>query len=268
MINFILPNNYFYNNLNNRLVDTQKNKSNLFQKNINFMGVNANLPFSIWNGGTLINDMFLDKIQIEDLYSTTISPLVINCSNIFISSTDIFNLKENIFLEKYQTGLNYIIVSDPNFLLLLKTKYPYYSYILSPDILQEELTKELIDNCDYIINYYNNINQNIPKNKLIIMLPMNITCYNCSNFLYCSQKEQENIYNFKTVSHFRNCQKNQIYELYLYNYNEFVKQGYTHVAFDDRAFPLKNNQLMAHFYADFFGIENQNHYLFSLLMEE
>ena len=155
MINFILPNSYFYNNLNNRLVDIQKNKSSLFQKNINFMGVNANLPFSIWNGGALINDIFLDKIQIEDLYITTTSPLIIDCSNIFISSTDIFNLKENIFLDNYHTGLNYIIVSDPNFLLLLKAKYPYYSYILSAHIPKEKITTEIINNCDYIINYYN-----------------------------------------------------------------------------------------------------------------
>ena len=66
MINFILPNSYFYNNLNNRLVDIQKNKSSLFQKNINFMGVNANLPFSIWNGGTLINDIFFILSALKD----------------------------------------------------------------------------------------------------------------------------------------------------------------------------------------------------------
>ena len=104
---------------------------------------------------------------------------MIDCSNIFISSTDIFNLKENIFLEKNHTGLNYIIISDPNFLQLLKAKYPYYSFILSPYFPSEEITNELINNCSYIMNFYNNINLNLPKDKLIIILPINKNCYHC-----------------------------------------------------------------------------------------
>ena len=267
MANFILPNEYFYGDFNNHLINLKIRNPNLFKEKINFIGTQANLPFSIWNGGTLINDKFLDKKGIEELYTTVEKPLVIDCSNIFISSTDIFNLKENIFLEKNHTGLNYIIISDPNFLLLLKSKYPYYSFILSPYVPEEEITEELINNCAYIMNYYNRINNNIPKNKLLIILPMNAQCYKCSNFFFCTKEEQENIYNFKTTSQFRNCQYNKIYPILIFNYNKLIEQGYLNFTFDDRAFPLYDNVLMAHFYADFFSAEGKNQEIFNLLME-
>lgn len=265
--NFILPNAYFYSQLNNCLVQSFKINTKLFKDKINFIGENANLPFSIWNGGTLINDKFLNKNEIEKLYELETLPLIIDCSNIFISASDIFNLKENIFLNKYHTGLNYIIISDPNFLILLKNKYPYYSFILSPYFPQENITNELIDKCTFIMNYYNNINSNIPKNKLLIILPINEICYMCKKFLYCSKEEQENIYNFKTISQFRGCIENQPYTLQILNYNIFNEKGYTNFIFDERAFPLRDQILMAHFYADFFGIQGHNQEVFSLLTE-
>ena len=267
MANCILPNQYIYNNLNNCLIDLNSTNPEFFRNKINFIGTDTNLPFSIWNGGTLINDKFLNKQQIEDLYATVYKPMVIDCSNIFISMQDVFNLKENIFLEKYHTGLNYIIISDPDFLLLLKAKYPYYSYILSPYFPAEKITNELIEQCSYIMNYYNNINPNIPKNKIIIILPINDTCFKCSNFFYCTKEEQSNIYNFKTISQFRTCKHNQNYALLLYHYDYFIEQGYQNFAFDDRAFPLDSIILMAHFYADFFGAEGKNSNIFNQLLE-
>jgi len=39
------------------------------------------------------------------------------------------------------------------------------------------------------MNYYNNINETIPKNKIIIILPINEICANCSEFLQCSKEE-------------------------------------------------------------------------------
>ena len=267
MANFILPNEYFFRNLNDHLVFLAEKSPELIKKNVNFMGIEANLPFSIWNGGTLINDKFMDSKQIEDLYSAIPKPLVIDCSNIFISSNDIFNLKENIFLEKYHTGLNYIIISDPNFLTLLKCKYPYYSFILSPYLPKEEITDELINSCSYVINYYNDINTKIPKNKLIIMFPINQKCYECTKFLNCSKKEQENIYSFKTISQFRTCPSNSNNDIFSLNYNKLVQEGYINFIFDDRAFSFKNQSLMCHFYASLFGVKDKDQELFNLLME-
>lgn len=271
MINFILPNGYFYLELNNKFIDLVHFKQSFFKNQLNFIGINANFPFNIWNGGTLINDSFLNKEEIENLYNNKITkPLIIDCSNIFISATDVFNLKENIFLQKYHTGLNYIIISDPNFLLLLKNKYPYYSFILSPYFPKEEITEDLINNCTYIINYYNAINENIPKNKVIVMFPTNKNCYICDDFIHCSKKEQENIYKFKTISQFRTCLKDEIennYQLNIFDYQKYIEQGYINFQFDDRAFPLKNNQLMAHFYSDFFAKQEYNQEVFNYLME-
>lgn len=267
MTNFILPNAYFYYDLNNHLIDLHVDRPELFKDKINFIGIDANLPFSIWNGGTLINDTFLNKTEIENLYQSIAKPLVIDCSNIFISATDIFNLKENIFLEKYHTGLNYIIISDPDFLILLKNKYPYYSFILSPYFPAENITEDIINQCSYIMNYCDKVNPNIPKNKLIIILPINTNCYHCDNFYHCTKQEQENIYNFKTISQFRDCKKNQTYSLYIFNYENLIAQGYCNFCFDDRSFPIRDHVLMTHFYADFFGAYKKNQEIFSILME-
>ena len=267
MTNFILPNQYLYGNLNNCLVDLQSTNPDWFKDKIHFFGFEANLPFSIWNGGTLINDKFLNKNEIQTLYQSIMKPLVIDCSNVFISATDIFNIKENIFLEQYHTGLNYIIISDPDFLLLLKNKYPYYSYILSPFFPQEKITDEILNQCAYIMNYYNNINETIPKNKIIIILPINEICANCSEFLQCSKEEQRNIYSFKTTSKFRNCKNLYPYSVFPFNYLQFVQQGYTNFSFDGRSFPLSDTILMAHFYADFFGAEGKTSFIFNKLLE-
>ena len=153
MLNFILPNSYFYFQINQQLFELYSTKRECFLDEIKFIGEEANFAFNIWNGGTLINNTFLNRNSITNLYKDDAPPrLFIDCSNYNIKDTDIFNIKENLFLEANQTGTNVLIISDINLFYLLKAKYPYYKFATSPFFNGEPKDYK---NFEYHFQFYN-----------------------------------------------------------------------------------------------------------------
>lgn len=265
MLNFILPNAYCYLQINHQLLETHSIKRECFLDGIKFIGEEANFSFNIFNGGTLINDTFLNKDNIFSLYNNdTPLPLFIDYSNYNIKNTDIFNIKENLFLEAYQTGTNVLIVNDINVFHLLKAKYPYYKFATSPSFNGEP---EDYKKFDYYFQYYDKINNTFSKNKTIIILPLNNKCYTCPNYLDCIKKEQDNIYYFKTQSQFRNCVNNQPFILNIPDYQELVKNGYHNFCFEDRSVPLFSPIYYINTYITIFVKDEYKDYIYSLLLE-
>lgn len=265
MLNFILPNAYFYLQINKQLFEVYSTKRECFIDEIKFIGEDANFAFNIWNGGTLINDAFLNKKDIFSLYDdTTPLPLFIDCSNYNIKNTDIFNIKENLFLEAYQTGTNIITISDINLFNLLKTKYPYYKFATSPFFNGKQ---EDYKNFDYYFQYYNKLDDSLPKHKTIIILPLNNKCYTCPNYLDCIKKEQDNIYYFKTQSQFRNCVNNQPFILNIPDYKKLIKKGYNNFSFEDRSVPLFSPLYYLNTYITIFVKDEYKDYIYNLLLE-
>ena len=266
MLNFILPNSYFYSQINQSLLDLYAIKRECFLDEIKFIGEEANFAFNIWNGGTLINDFFLNRADIFSLYkNSTPQTLFIDCSNYNIKNTDIFNIKENLFLDANQTGTNTIIISDINLFYLLKTKYPYYKFATSPFF---KGAPEDYKNFDYYFQYYNKLDNSLSKHKSIIILPLNNKCYTCSNYLDCVKKEQDNIYYFKTQSQFRNCVNNNPFILNIPNHKELINTGYHNFSFEDRSVPLFSPIYYLNAYITIFIKDEYKDYIYSLLLED
>ena len=266
MLNFILPNSYFYSQVNQLLFEIYSTKRECFLDEIKFIGVEANFAFNIWNGGTLINNTFLNRNSIVSLYKDDAPPpLFIDCSNYNIKNTDIFNIKENLFLDANQTGTNILIVNDINLFYLLKAKYPYYKFATSPLFNGEP---EDYKKFNYHFQYYNKLNNSLPKNKTIIVLPLNNKCYTCPNYLDCVKKEQDNIYYFKTQSQFRNCVNNNPFILNIPDHKELVKNGYHNFSFEDRSVPLFSPVYYLNAYITIFIKDEYKDYIYSLLLED
>ena len=248
MINIILPNFYNLKILNYNLLDLYiKHKEYFIIDDLNFESAEGSFPFTFWDGSG-INNLKISNIpsfasyDIINNFLNVPYKIGLDISNLKITEENVlYDTQLNLILSILENGSNYIILSNLNFLKLIRDKFPHYYFVGSlynTDIYNKELLRQKI--------LFKNLEENqLQKNKIEVVLPLK--CGNCFNFLECKNKEMLQQYTYSENSICNNCEKN-----FNIDFNSQIeilsKKGYRTFSFDITGIPKNNIKYMAYFY--------------------
>lgn len=257
MINIILPrvyesysiNNFFKNIINNSQLYCK-------EKNIVIFATKGSFPYGYWNGGRInnkgsgvfhreLNELSLTKIK---------TPIIFDCSNIFIEEKDYADTYMNTILNFFNNGANFIEVSNKDFFNYLLEKFPYYKYVLSEKyyLTDQDYEDAFLSNISYYLASFNNTNFiETCKEKNKIILNINNTCFLCNNFSNCDLITQKNQYNFSEEDIYFNCPeflKNKLKICPLENLKDYLKLEISYFYIEDN---FKDNQEYFYFLLDY-----------------
>ena len=184
MINFYLPDFYYFYNFNIKLIELLNEYPEYFKYKLKIAAVYGCFPNQIWNGGRYITGKFAD---IDNIITTIKSfnenyniPIRFTYTNNLITEEHLNDYQCNIITDIAHNGKNEILVNSSLLEEYLRNKYPNFKYISSAtrcirDI--DKLNKLLDDDKYYLVlgDYRDNFNieflNNIKnKNKLEILI--------------------------------------------------------------------------------------------------
>lgn len=265
MLYFILPNFYYYRNINNNLKQLLENHPSFFIfNNMNIMGEEGSFPFNYLNGNNLntiypnFEQQFPDYyLIIEENLKHHNDCLILDYSNINFRIEDLDDTHFNKTLEILENGNNQVIVSHKFVKDYINEHYPFYT------IIGSEFYKEDFLDLKRIKQYYNNINISIPpsQTELIVSIPCQ-----CKNYLECKMNNQERQFFYHKYSYFSQCNKEK--QIVFINQDEILKlykKGYKFFSFDVSSFSLIDIEEILEFYLLFF-IKPENRYQANLFL--
>lgn len=238
MIYFTLPNFYTFSKLNNFLINLYNDHPDYFHyKKIVFTGEEGNFPYCYWSGGNNLNFAFESVLSRADIreFSNSLTR-VLDCSNINIIATDLFDVKMNAILEEFENGSNKIIVTSPLLIEFLKNTYKQFYLIGSNFYPLFDPDKKYIDDLYLIRQKYRDFNNqyftNIPKSKIEICVHSG--CCSCPETTkqQCLNTHHKELSLFMEKSTLANCPNQMHNALKPEEIIELNKKGYTHFYFD------------------------------------
>lgn len=207
----LLQDNFYFNNA---LQDFILKFSDKLIMPLQIESVYGAFPYSLWNGGKNSNyGKDLLYRELNDYISKEDSVIRLDCSNVYLNSTDLFDRHQNIILFLLESHGYIIDVADLSIYDYIEENYKNFNYTLSNNAnlihpLNEELINGFLNNEKFLMITLNNLN-NIDLNKIDkkskIELLVNNTCYNCANYFQCVSQEQNNQINFSEKSIFEDC---------------------------------------------------------------
>lgn len=218
MIYFTLPNFYENFTINNFFIELKQNFSNFFKIQFAFVSETGNFPYNYWNGGYNTNQgPGCTYPTIYDCNKDTTLPLRLNCSNIFLDRNDFEDNVANTILDICHDSSNQIEISNLDFYLYLKDKYPKYNFIFSKQAdLIHPFSIDTINQLNekgyfYLISLPKKLSLNLNflkqlKNKSHIELTVNTLCdLNCPNLINCQKESHINQYNYSEINPYNIC---------------------------------------------------------------
>lgn len=220
-MNFILSDSFYKSSVNNFFREMSiKDKDYFLDQNINFIGSTISFPFCYWNGSfnfninnapVLLYDNFLN------ISKSTGLPLYLDFSNLLLDEKDFYDRMGEVILSIFQNGSNNIILSNLDFYKYIKSKYPYYKYILSEKFFithQENYLNELnsiINNKDFVgiqipyIFYTSEFFNNFKFKQKFILKINNICNQDCKKYFECQMEENSFQYHFSELNCIESC---------------------------------------------------------------
>lgn len=253
MIYFTLPNFFYYREINGYLKQLLLKYPSYFKYDMKIIGEEGSFPFHYLNGNGLNTTYPYFYKKFCDYYAISgenekhnFDSIILDYSNVNLNEKDLNDTVTNITLPLMQNGANKVLVSKKIFKDYIKINFPSYEIIGS-----EFYDGEDIEDLKRIRYFYFNINEDILKNKVEIILT--IPC-NCSNYFKCKILNQKKQYNYQKNSIFDDCNKNDL-KKYVYNeeiLNFLIKSGYKYFCFDLNNFSLNNCEEILFFYINTF----------------
>lgn len=222
----LLQDNFYFNNA---LQDFILKFSDKLIMPLQIESVYGAFPYSLWNGGKNSNyGKDLLYRELNDYISKEDSVIRLDCSNVYLNSTDLFDRHQNIILSLLESHGYIIDVADLSIYDYIEKNYKNFNYTLSNNAnlihsLNEELINGFLNNEKFLmvtLNNLNNIDLNKINKKSKIELLVNNTCYNCTNYFQCVSQEQNNQINFSEKSIFENCS----YQENFYNTKSLINE--------------------------------------------
>lgn len=250
MINFVLPNFYFFRNLNNRLLKLQKDCPHYFY-NISFSAQEGNFPYSYWSDVFTNKETSTYKIYLNFLQSNNM-PIHFNCANPLLQINDLDDASQNAYLKIGENGSNSILISSYLILNELKTKYPQYHFIGSEYYIATDPELKYLNELQRIKVYYKNVDilNKIPKNKTEIVL--NDPCEDCNNKINCLLTNWENIYEYSSINPTINCTLVKEINCEWQDIEKLSKQGYQFFSLNVSHISLYDIKYMIYLYVKLF----------------
>ena len=240
----LLYDNLELNNFLKKFIYAHQNKE-IFNVPLVIESSYGSFPYSSWNGD--VNNNWGNVLPTyNDFYSyfnKVETPARIDCSNIFLTEEDLYDVHQNVILEAGDRCGNIIEFSDLGVFNYLKEQYKNYFFIVSKNI-------DLIHPVDLdIVNAFTNQNEfylfNLPNrfyndeeflksldNKFKIEINIGQKC-NCNNFTKeqeCNKQEMHNQIEFSGCSIYQDCvYTNQYMSLNIMeNIKKFTDLGFSH----------------------------------------
>lgn len=235
MLYFSLPNFWSNYKINKKIINLSKTNPEYFHFTVHFME-EGNLPFFHWNGGNNFNSRNTSIITREVfkniLTDSSWTPFIIDCSNNHLELTDLFDIRNNAFLDELNNGSNMIIVGNDMMKAYVKTYYPEYRLIAS-----EEYAVAGDENIYLARVYPEQASALIKAQAAFLSLCCGSSCWKCSNRESCYDQNQQEIALFIADSSIKKCSKANFELLPREEIEQYIKQGISHFYLDVRALP-------------------------------
>lgn len=253
-----LPEFFNFYNLNMKFIQFCHCNKNCLKYDIEFQGMDGNLPFLYWNGGNYnrFDHSFISQPIISQfIHDNAHIKIILDCSNPLLENYDFLDNTQNILLQEFDNINSDIIISNLDLLEYIQKKYNFFNFIGSPFF---ELFSQDFKKINKIRQFPNSINLNIPQNK--IELSLITPCPNCINFKSCQSLEWTNILTFDTQSIFIDCKKEKFHILTENEINNFISQGIKYFYIDCRTIGIITEQFLISLYQNLF-IKNEPQFL-------
>ncbi|MBE5925580.1 MAG: hypothetical protein E7270_01110 [Lachnospiraceae bacterium] len=114
MINFYLPDFYYYYNLNMVLINILKKNPDYFYDNIKIAAIYGSFPGQIWNGGRLVSGFsYSDNIEATiNNYNDLNIPIRLTYTNPLLDETHLNDTYCNFITKIANNGMNEIVVNS------------------------------------------------------------------------------------------------------------------------------------------------------------
>lgn len=134
MVNFYLPDFYYFYKQNIKLIELLRDNPEWFYDDVRVGAVYGSFPNAVWNGGRVVlgNYANLDNIEctIRDFNDLGV-PVRFTWTNPVITEEYAFDRYCNVIMEKANNGMNQVIVNAEWLECYLREKYPNFGYISS-----------------------------------------------------------------------------------------------------------------------------------------
>lgn len=140
MINFYIPDFFWYFNINLRLLELMRDEPQMFYDDFKIGAIYGNFPNCIWNGGRVSFGRHVDAeemIRISKIFNSFGVPLRLTMTNIAVKDTDVFDRYSNYIMQNMNNGFNQVIVADPILEKYIREKYPEYPIVRSVQAAEE-----------------------------------------------------------------------------------------------------------------------------------
>lgn len=260
MLYFILPNFYYYKDINNNLKQLLNEYPSyfIFDK-MDFLGEEGSFPFNYLNGNNLntvypsFKQSFPDYYLIlEENLKHDNDCLILDYSNINFRKEDLDDTHFNKTLALLENGNNQVLVSHDFVKEYINNFFPYYT------IIGSEFYKGDFSKLSRVKQYYNNIDSSL--NPSLVELIVSVPCQ-CKDYLKCKIKNQEKQFFYHQDSAFNECNKRKV--ISFIQQNEILnlnKKGYKYFSFDVSSFSLINLEEILEFYLLFFIKPEHRHF--------
>lgn len=253
MINIILPNFYYFLEINKDLVNMKKYHSEYFKTdNISFVAQEGNFPYLYWSGNFVNKNTLLYPGLNHFLHTNDFIPFTFDCSNPLLQLKDLDDPGNNACLKLGENGSNKILISSYTILLELKKKYPQYNFIGSEQYIITDPDLKGLPNLSRIKIFYKNTEllTKIPINKTEIVL--NNACENCSFKDNCLIEYWTNNYYYSNVNNLIACKHTMPITLTWDTIESLNKKGYQYFSFNVNHIDLTDLTAIKYLYINLF----------------
>lgn len=240
----LLYDNLELNNFLKKFIYAHQNKE-IFNVPLVIESSYGSFPYSSWNGdvnnnwGKILptyNDFYAYFNKVE-------TPARIDCSNIYITKEDLYDIHQNVILEAGDRCGNIIEFSDLGVFNYLKEQYKNYFFIVSKNIdlihpVDLNIINAFTDQDEfYLFNLPNRFYNDIEflkslNNKFKIEINIGYRCQ-CNNFnkeQECNRQEMHNQIEFSGCSIYQDCVYTNSYMSLnmMENIKKFIDLGFSH----------------------------------------
>lgn len=240
----LLYDNLELNNFLKKFIYAHQNKE-IFNVPLVIESSYGSFPYSSWNGdvnnnwGKILptyNDFYAYFNKVE-------TPARIDCSNIYITKEDLYDIHQNVILEAGDRCGNIIEFSDLGVFNYLKEQYKNYFFIVSKNIdlihpVDLNIVNAFTDQDEfYLFNLPNRFYNDIEflkslNNKFKIEINIGYRCQ-CNNFnkeQECNRQEMHNQIEFSGCSIYQDCVYTNSYMSLnmMENIKKFIDLGFSH----------------------------------------
>ena len=218
MINFILPQFYKLNKINDYLVDMAIQNPDWFIEPTSFSYADGFFPFSISAGKAYYNSerataLYQNIVEISDVYNRKNLNLILDFSNLLLTEDQLINDNYlSLALSLNNNGANLIKISDITTKTILQKLYPYYNYVFEDKggLSVENINTILAD--EKIVYFYLHPNfkdedLSLLNNRNKIVIKVNNRCKGCNAILSCFLLDSQAVQEYSEESVYNKCQK-------------------------------------------------------------